>query len=139
VGDELGGIYAITEEKKEPVRLWNLREPVLTMVVDRSGEWIAIGVGRPSRKEIYRRTSLGKPWRRPAGAPEPIRVLPMRVLLGGTGQGIPPDQRTITLPGPAGGTHAVGFSSDGSRLAAGGADGTLHLWWILEDKARVLR
>jgi len=138
-GDEDGNLFAITEARKDPVKLWSIGAPVSSIAVDAKGEWIAIATSARSRREVYRRTALGKPYAVPSGPGMPIRVLPVAVFLSGSGAGAPPDGKTVTIAGPVGGSLCVTFSEDGKHLAAGGNDGVLHAWWIVEDKARVTR
>lgn len=137
MGDETGGLYIVTEQRKEPVRMWDLKQPVRSLALDAKGEWLAIGVGRPSRREIYQRTSLAKPWQKPAGAPSVLRLVSVANFMKGSGAEMLPDASTASLEGPAGGTLSITFSKDGNRLAVGGADGSIHLWRISDDKLRI--
>jgi WD40 repeat protein len=137
LGDDVGGLYAIPEDKKEPVKLWQLDQPINGLYVDRSGEWICITVGRPSRREIYRRTAHHEPWGQPAGSPLPIRIMTVKRFVSGTGTGSLPDSGVISLPGSAGATTAFAFSPNGKHAIAGGADGSVQLWNIEGEKLRV--
>jgi WD40 repeat protein len=132
-----GGLWAITEARKEPVRLWTLSQPVASLTLDDSGQWIAIGLGRPSRKEIYRRTSLHQPYKAPGGGSVPIIVTRTSTWLAGQGTGGFSEKQSFTLPGPAGGTLCGAFSHNGKHFIAGGADGTVHLWLITDPKSRI--
>lgn len=138
-GDAAGGLYVITEARKEPVRLWDAKQPIGAVAVDAKGEWIAIATSGRTRREVYQRTSLSRPYARPTGPSMPILVMPVSLYLSGGGDGLPPADKVIALDGPIGGSLSVCFSGDGKHVAAGGNDGMLHAWWIVEDRQRVTR
>ena len=137
MGDEGGGLYVVTEQRKEPVKMWNLQEPIRALAMDPKGQWLAIGTGRPSRRDLYSRTSLSRPWQRPQGGATEVRLVSLEAFMGGTGNGPLPEARTASFEGPVGGTLTVTFSRNGNHLAVGGADGSVHLWNIASDKLRV--
>lgn len=137
-GDSKGGIWVITEARKEPVKTWQLAMPIASLSVDGEGQFIAIGVGRPTRKDIYRRTSLKQPYVTLTGAPLPVYLMTTATCVSGSGTGAPTDKQVYTFDGPVGGALCTTFSENGRHLVIGGADGTLRVWLITDGRSRLL-
>ena len=136
-GDDAGGVWVISEARKQPQRAFTLGQPIASLGIDAQGQFLAIGLGRPSHKEIYRRTSLKQPYVTPTGGPAPIVVMQTATCVQGTGA-TPTDKEAFRISGPVGGALSVAFSADGKRLLVGGADGTLRVWLITDGRARLL-
>lgn len=137
-GDDSGGIWVITEARKEPVKTWAMNMPIASLSVDAKGELIAIGLGRPSRKDIYRRTSLKQPYVAPRGGSIAIYVMTTATCVSGNGSGMPTDTQAFTLDGAPGGTLCTAFSDNGKHLVGGGADGTVRVWLITDGRSRLM-
>lgn len=137
-GDSKGGIWVITEARKEPVKTWQLDMPIASLSVDAQGQFVAIGVGRPTRKDIYRRTSLKQPYVVPTGAPLPLYLMTTATCVSGNGTGAPTGKQVYTFDGPVGGALCTAFSDNGRHLVIGGADGSVRVWLITDGRSRLL-